>query len=424
MRFRVLSTTAIISTLVMGLCAGSQARTTLRFIGNWWNVQDQISIFKSFVKEYNESQNNVKVELIMGGSEDKLRAMIAAGTAPDVVEFDRYMVAAYAREGLFAPLDSYLPSSLNPKRDFLPHVVKEATWKGKLYAVPKDTDIRGLFWNKRLLAEAGLDGNNGPRTWSQLREYAIKLTKKNANGKVEQAGFVPWGGNWYNIAWIWTFGGDYYNYQTGKPMLDTPTNRKALAWLGDWAKTIAGPSQLTSIQSHISFAKEKLAMEAAHYGALPGWYLLTNPKLQPNIGGGEVPHPDGGQNGTWSGGMSYVIPGGSRHKKEAAQFIAWLMSPANQLKYYKEIRQLPVSNSVLEKAKELMPAIERTFVAQLPKSRGRAPFTNVLQQYIDTAANDVISGKRSPETALALAQDSALKKHPSLWKEKVPYNLK
>ena len=49
-----------------------------------------------------------------------------------------------------------------------------------------------LYWNKELFKEAGLDPNKPPANWAEMLDYAKKLTKKDAGGKVTQWGIqVP-----------------------------------------------------------------------------------------------------------------------------------------------------------------------------------------------------------------------------------------
>jgi len=54
------------------------------------------------------------------------------------------------------------------KSKFFDFTVEEASYNGKLYALPFDTDARVLYYNKKLFKEAGLDPNKPPRTISEL----------------------------------------------------------------------------------------------------------------------------------------------------------------------------------------------------------------------------------------------------------------
>ena len=62
-------------------------------------------------------------------------------------------------------------------------------YDGKRCALPLLADTYGLYYNKKLFEEAGIDGP--PKTISELTDAAKKLTKRNADGTIKVAGFDP-----------------------------------------------------------------------------------------------------------------------------------------------------------------------------------------------------------------------------------------
>lgn len=124
--------------------------------------------WKLLTPRFERANPDLKVEVNPTLSLDKLQATIAAGTPPDVTHFDRYQVVTWAVKGLFQPVDDLL-RGLNPPQTFLAPALKEATYKGKLYAMPQDTGIRGLFWNTAQLQQAGLDARQGPKRLGRPR---------------------------------------------------------------------------------------------------------------------------------------------------------------------------------------------------------------------------------------------------------------
>mgnify|MGYP000253114749 CR=1 FL=1 len=59
---------------------------------------------------------------------------------------------------------------------------------GKLLSMPFNSSTPVLYWNKDLFEAAGLDPNKPPATMEEMVEYADKLTKVSADGKIEQIG--------------------------------------------------------------------------------------------------------------------------------------------------------------------------------------------------------------------------------------------
>ena len=56
------------------------------------------------------------------------------------------------------------------------------------YGIPTELSVYQLFYNKKLLEEAGY--SEPPETWDELKEIAAAITQKNAQGNITTAGFV------------------------------------------------------------------------------------------------------------------------------------------------------------------------------------------------------------------------------------------
>src|SRR5690606_35771316 len=79
---------------------------------------------------------------------------------------------------------------------FWPATVAAVGWQGSTYALPLETDVRVLFYNKDLFAEAGLDPEAPPSTWDELAAASDALTVLE-DGRIQQLGFGPTLGNTY-----------------------------------------------------------------------------------------------------------------------------------------------------------------------------------------------------------------------------------
>ncbi len=63
--------------------------------------------------------------------------------------------------------------------------------KGQMWAHPQyGGDTYALTWNKEHFKEAGLDPEKPSKTWAEFREYAKKLTKRDAEGTISRVGFA------------------------------------------------------------------------------------------------------------------------------------------------------------------------------------------------------------------------------------------
>ncbi|HEX2390886.1 MAG TPA: extracellular solute-binding protein, partial [Casimicrobiaceae bacterium] len=73
-------------------------------------------------------------------------------------------------------------------KSFYPAFMENSQTGGKTWGIPFQRSTVVLYWNKELFKEAGLDPNKPPATWSEMVDYAKKLTKKDASGNVTQWG--------------------------------------------------------------------------------------------------------------------------------------------------------------------------------------------------------------------------------------------
>ena len=393
------------------------AKVEIVFWHNMSNPVDKQSI-EEIVAEFNRTHPNihVKVVLVPGAETEvtKLMTAVAAGTGPDVYYLDRFTVAQRAWQGVLEPLEDYLVQlGVNVdelKKKFFDFAIKEATYKGKLYALPWDTDVRVLYYNKKLFEKAGLDPNKPPVTIDELDRYAEKLTIKKGDRYV-QLGFVPWAGQGWHYTWGWAFGGKFYDENTQRfCFADDP---KIIASF-KWQKSYADKYGIKNIDAFFSmfaggmnpFLAGKLAMVVDG-----NWFLAQIRKFAPKgfeYGIAPIPYPIYGEAGsTWAGGWSLVIPKGAKHPKEAAEFILY-MATKGQIKYALDTAHLPTYKDALPELIKKDPE-QAVFAKLLPKAHCRpvVPVGAFLWDKLTEARDYVLHGKKTVEQALRDAQEEA-----------------
>ena len=148
------------------------------------------------VKDF-EAQNpdiKIKLEFIPEGDySQKLVPSLATDTAPDVFQIQSGMVAKLAAAGAIQPLDENVMPADMIEKEFVPATVNGLKYNDQYYGMPTDVQTIILFWNKALVAEAGLDAENGPQTWEEFFDWARKLTKRDGDALVQSG----WGGKGY-----------------------------------------------------------------------------------------------------------------------------------------------------------------------------------------------------------------------------------
>lgn len=162
----------------------SGKKTELTFWGDWGGEGQKQ--FETMVDAFNKSQDKIHVKYVL--QQDMITKFLTAATnggAPDVLFWDRWRTSLYAPKNVLHPVDEYLTRDGISKDDFYSESLTELSYNDKLYGLPLTVDARALFYNKKLLDEAGLQP---PATWDELEQAAAKLTKWNGD-KLEVAGF-------------------------------------------------------------------------------------------------------------------------------------------------------------------------------------------------------------------------------------------
>lgn len=153
----------------------------------------------------------------------KVAASVAAGEGPDVVQLYYGWLGDYLEAGILRPLSQQSFPHSDIERDFF-SMISPMKVDGDYYALPTAVRSLGLFWNKKLFREAGLDPKQPPKTLDQLVEFAKKLTKHDRAGNIIQVGItmgpINQDHNWWREVLVRQFGGVPYNDDTTKVTYD------------------------------------------------------------------------------------------------------------------------------------------------------------------------------------------------------------
>ncbi|MCX6081091.1 MAG: extracellular solute-binding protein, partial [Chloroflexi bacterium] len=172
--------------------------------------------------------NGVKVEVTAPLAEDKILPTLTGSDTPDILVLsggDR--VKSYYKELLVDELGSAIKTGGIDLNDMYTAPLEQCKTGDKILCLPWGTDMYALFWNKEMFEAAGLDPNTPPKTMEELAEFADKITKVGADGKIEKIGFLPNQGWGHNDLYVSMFGGFWYNQDgtqltaNSQPMIDS-----------------------------------------------------------------------------------------------------------------------------------------------------------------------------------------------------------
>jgi N,N'-diacetylchitobiose transport system substrate-binding protein len=278
---------------------------------------------------------DVKVQYqTWGDYKTKFEATLAAGNAPDVIEFGNTDTPKYTAAGALAPLNkSVFPNS----GSWLSGLAQAGTYNGRTFAVPYYAGARGVIYRTDQYKAAGI--RKAPTSLAEFMAAGSKLMAKYGGTKdpTYSAVYFP-GRYWYAaMSFVYDYGGAIARFRNGK-WAGALDSQQALQGLTAWRSMVLKLSRAnkTGDEAHpqqaLVFAKGKVGSFIGN-----GWewpYALDpklgNPALDGKIGAYPMPsHTAGKFMPTFLGGSVLGVPVTSKEKTLAADWIAALTSTQN-----------------------------------------------------------------------------------------------
>jgi multiple sugar transport system substrate-binding protein len=108
------------------------------------------------------------------GYDQRIALDLSAGTAADVNVIDSFMVSELAAAGYLQSLND-LAGAWDQYQYYLPGLLEVASYQGQVYALPTDTDVRMLWYDKSNFEKAGIAMPWEPKSWADILDAAQKL---------------------------------------------------------------------------------------------------------------------------------------------------------------------------------------------------------------------------------------------------------
>ena len=180
---------------------------------------------------------------------------VANGEAPDLLNIDVF--ADYVADDLLLPVEDWVSDETYAK--FYPAFLEQSVIDGTVWAVPDLASARALYYNKDILAAAGVEV---PTTWDELTAACEAL-------KAYDPEIYPWGvdmttdeGQACFAYYIWNNGGDFTDAE-GNWTLNSAENVEAIEYivgLVNAGLTNTDPATETRYDNQDMFGAGKVAM--------------------------------------------------------------------------------------------------------------------------------------------------------------------
>ena len=294
----------------------------------------QMDVFDAFQQKYPNVKVTYGATKTTGQGVDAVAAItaaIVAGNPPNFVRFDRFQSPAFAAKGVWQALDDLAKTDKYDWNRFAPLIIPEAKGitDGKWYALIQSTDDRLLYWSKEAFQEVGLPPDKGPATWDELKQMALKLTKRSGTNYDRIGVYTEYGQAHYHI-FAWQNGGSFQSQDGKKATLPQGANQEALQWMTDLAKDLGGWGPIEDFRkgwgsnAQHPFLIGQLAMIYETNN-----FINTIAKYRPDMKFGAVQPPvkkAGDKPLTWSGGFGYNMVKDSKDKDVSWELMKFLIS--------------------------------------------------------------------------------------------------
>jgi multiple sugar transport system substrate-binding protein len=158
----------------------------------FWNpfTQRQLAVMNSVIADFHKLYPTITVKSRGGVTDDNIVAAIRGGSPPDLtMSQEAENLGEFCGTGAWINLTPYIQRDHVNLGELPTAVANYTQYHGDRCAVPDLADTYGLYYNKALLAKAGI--TSPPKTFAELTADAKKLTQFNPDGSIKVAGFVP-----------------------------------------------------------------------------------------------------------------------------------------------------------------------------------------------------------------------------------------
>lgn len=287
------------------------------------NIKQQVSQFQ---------KANPDIEVLiqqLPSSSDYQRTLYEAAfssgdSSVDVINADIIWTAEFASNGWVLPLDSYFSDDM--REDFIPTTLEGAMYKGKIYAVPKRTDVPMLYYRKDIVPDP-------PKTYEEM----VALIKKYKNYPGIKYGYVFQGLLYEglicnSLEFIWNNGGEVL--EGDRVIINSPEAVEGLQLLIDLVNSEAGSRDVLNFiedDARVAF-QDGSALFMRNWPFCYEQMSSDSSSVKGRFATAPLPLGPGGRSSSGTlGGWNYMINKNSKNIDAAWKFVEFMTSSETQL---------------------------------------------------------------------------------------------
>jgi multiple sugar transport system substrate-binding protein len=378
----------------------------------------EADFYTSFKDDYMKKNPNVKVEVSFEAWNDyfiKLPTMLAGGSIPDVNHLHCSIAQDYGTKGAMKDMFPFLSQDKISKDVFFPFLIKQMSdykTHTKLWALPKDSAVYGIYYNKDIFDKAGVKYPAKDWTLQQFRDACKALTIDKAGnpagsakfdaGQIAQWGYawadpLPSGDNMNQFAWAQA--GQWYSDDFSKAYFDDPAHVEFIQTIADMRnKDRSMPAAGDALGQGDAWRTSLVAMKVDHHQNV-FFYNAEKSKMKYDC----VFTPAGAKGQFIGAGCSgWTMPAKAKNPDLSWPFIKFLTSLEKQCEIVNSKRW---GSGVVECEDKLMPtdgnppSFKEVFIDPLKGSSTvkvdaipYPPFLSEIKQVFATEYDAVVNG--------------------------------
>jgi multiple sugar transport system substrate-binding protein len=292
--------------------------------------KNQVPAMEKIAAEFTKANPKIKIKVQLTAPTKeywtKLQTSVTGGNAPDVFWMNAPRFGLYAGEGVLLPLTDRIAKDGVDLSKFPQSLTDIYKLDGQQYAIPKDFDTIGLWYNKELFDAAKVKYPDETWTWQTMVDAAKKLTNP-AKGVYGIAAPPYTQENVYDA--IFQAGGEVVSADGKTSGYDNPATQAGVEYWADMIhkhKVSPTAQQMTDTEPTALFSSGKVAMFMGGSWEAVGFQKNTEIKDKVDV----AVLPRGQRRAVVIHGLGNVIYAKTKHPDEAWQWVKFLGSEQAQ----------------------------------------------------------------------------------------------
>ncbi len=333
----MLATLMVSTTLILAACGSSSNASTQSGPVNlvFWGFNQQIAEQAAL---FNSTHPNIHVTGLQqptGANQyyPKVLSAIKAGNAPDVALIEYQYVPTFVANSALVDLTQYGANDV--KSQFDPAAWNEEVEGNAVYGYPQDTGPMALFYNAAIFKKAGI--TSPPATWADFATDAAKIHALGKNYYITAFGAQNTG--WFQ-AMFWQAGAIWFSIDSAKQAWKVNINSAAAKQVASYWDNLISKGLVDTSASDADF--QPGWGNGMDHGTIASWVSAV-------WGQGVIKGDAKDTSGKWAvaampqytaganasafwGGSSISVIAGTKHAKEAEEFVRWYLTDPGRLK--------------------------------------------------------------------------------------------